>query len=138
MIRYALLLRYTSAQSYKMLLEKFPLPSFSLLQKLHQGGVDSIKAAKILRDKGELCNDIILIADEMYVGASEEGEFYSGVVCFMISGLKKTVPTVIKACPVTTAKGKWVFNEFIKCLTNLADMLCLTYVGLLLTIIGLM
>ena len=30
-IRYALLLRYTSAQAYKLLLEKLPLPSMSLL-----------------------------------------------------------------------------------------------------------
>ena len=36
MIRYALLLRYTSLQSYKLLLEKFPLPSISLLNKLQQ------------------------------------------------------------------------------------------------------
>ena len=33
MISYALLLRYTSLQSYKLLLEKFPLPSISLLNK---------------------------------------------------------------------------------------------------------
>ena len=33
MIRYALLLRYTSFQAYKLLLEKFPLPSMSLLKK---------------------------------------------------------------------------------------------------------
>ena len=31
-VRYALLLRYTSIQSYRMLLEHFPLPSLSLLQ----------------------------------------------------------------------------------------------------------
>ena len=36
MIRYALLLRYTSLQSYKLLLDKFPLPSISLLNKLQQ------------------------------------------------------------------------------------------------------
>ena len=34
LIRYALLLRYTSHQAYKLLLEKFPLPSFSLLEKI--------------------------------------------------------------------------------------------------------
>ena len=33
LIRYALLLHYTSKQAYKLLLEKFPLPSFSLLEK---------------------------------------------------------------------------------------------------------
>ena len=37
MIRYALLLRYTSLQSYTLLLEKNPLPSISLLNKLQQG-----------------------------------------------------------------------------------------------------
>ena len=33
LIRYALRLRYTSRQAYKLLLEKFPLPSFSLSEK---------------------------------------------------------------------------------------------------------
>ena len=67
MIRYALLLRYTSLQSYKLLLEKFPLPSISLLNKLQQGGVDVFKAVKILREKGEISDDVILMADEMYL-----------------------------------------------------------------------
>ena len=66
-IRYALLLRYTSLQSYKLLLEKFPLPSISLLNKLQQGGVDAFKTVKILREKGEISDDVILMADEMYL-----------------------------------------------------------------------
>ena len=37
MIRYALLLRYTSAQAYRVLLQQFPLPSFSLLSKIQKG-----------------------------------------------------------------------------------------------------
>ena len=90
MIRYALLLRYTSSQAYKRLLEKFPLPSFSLLQKLHKGGVDSIKAAKVLMEKVKLSSVIILMADEIflqkgtqyhggdYVGANEDGTLYTG------------------------------------------------------------
>ena len=52
MIRYALLLRYASLQSYKLLLENFPLASISLLSILQQGGVDAFKAVKILREKG--------------------------------------------------------------------------------------
>ena len=67
MIRYALLLRYTSFQSYKLLLEKFPLPSMSLLNILQQGGVDAFKAVKLLREKGEISDDVILMADEMYL-----------------------------------------------------------------------
>ena len=47
MIRYALLLRYTSFQAYKLLLEKFPLPSMSLLKKTQQGGIDVVKAIKV-------------------------------------------------------------------------------------------
>ena len=35
-LQYALLLRYTSRQSYALLLTQFPLPSFSLLTKLAQ------------------------------------------------------------------------------------------------------
>ena len=55
MIRYALLLRYTSLQSYKLPLERFPLTSISLLNKLQQGGIDAFKARKTLREKGEIC-----------------------------------------------------------------------------------
>ena len=52
MICYALILRYASFQCYKLLLETFPLPSISLLNKLQTGGVDAIKAVKSLRKKG--------------------------------------------------------------------------------------
>jgi hypothetical protein len=133
LIRYALLLRYTSAQAYKLLLDKFPLPSFSLLQNLQKGGVDSVKAAKILNEKGEISKDIVLMADEMYlqkssqyyagnyVGANEEGDLYKGIVVFMISGLKKTVPTVIKASPETTVNGEWLANELSLCIIDLIN-----------------
>ena len=107
MIRYALLLRYTSLQSYKLLLEKCPLPSISLLNKLQQGGVDAFKAVKILREKQEISDDVILMADEMYlqkctqfhggeyIGADVEGNLYKGVVALMIQGLKKSISFVI-------------------------------------------
>ena len=48
MIRHGLYLRHTSFQAYKQLLEKFSLPSISLLSQIQQGGVNSIKALKIL------------------------------------------------------------------------------------------
>ena len=130
MIRYALLLRYTSAQAYRLLLEQFPLPSFSLLSKLH-GGVDSVKAAKLLLEKKEISTDIILIADEMYlqkeeqfhalqrVGANEEGELYKGIVLFMITGLKASVPLVVRASPEVTINGTWLYQQFVSCLEDL-------------------
>ena len=40
MLQFALLLRYTSAQAYMLLLDHFPLPSMSLLEKLTQEGVN--------------------------------------------------------------------------------------------------
>ena len=43
MIRYALFLRYNSLQCYKLLLEKFRLPSISLLNKIQNGGVHTLK-----------------------------------------------------------------------------------------------
>ena len=108
MIRYALHLRYTSLQAYKILLEKFPLPSVSLLNKIQQGGVDAIKAVKLLREKGEISTDCILMVDEMYlqkatqyqggeyVGADEEGNLFKGIIVFMIVGLKKSIHMLFK------------------------------------------
>ena len=67
MIRFALHLRYTSLQSYKLFLEKFPLPSISTLHRIQAGGVDSLKAAKKPREKGHISSDVILMVDEMFL-----------------------------------------------------------------------
>ena len=48
-LRLALLLRYISAQAYKLPLENFPMPSLSLLKKLKRGNVDVLNACKYLR-----------------------------------------------------------------------------------------
>ena len=53
MIRFALHLRHASLQAYKLLLEKFPMPSISLLNKIQQGGVDSLRALKSYGKKVE-------------------------------------------------------------------------------------
>ena len=50
---YLLLLQYTSIQAYKLLLEHFPLPSLNLLKKLNKGGMEPIKAVKVLSDQGK-------------------------------------------------------------------------------------
>ena len=67
MIRFVLLLRYTSLQAYKLLLEKFCFPSLSLLAKLKSGKLDVIKAAELLRQKKILSNNLVLITDETYL-----------------------------------------------------------------------
>ena len=51
MIRYALHLRYTSSQAYRLLLEKSLMLSLSLLHNIQQGGVDALKALKTLYEK---------------------------------------------------------------------------------------
>ena len=129
MIQFALHLRYTSLQSYKLLLEKFPLPSISTLHRIQAGGVDSLKAAKKLREKRHISSDVILIVDEMflqkeasyqsgdYVGEDEEGELYKGIACFMIVGLKQSVPHVIQAIPevtITTTIAGYIAKKLAK------------------------
>ena len=116
MIRYVLLLRYTSVQSYKLLLEKFPLPSISQLNKIQQGGVDAYKAVEILREKRE-------ISDE-YKGADVEGNLYKGIVALMIQGLKKSISFVIKALPETKITSEWLAQHISECIS------CLSKVGL--------
>ena len=50
-IRYALLLRYTSLQAYRFFFERFPIPYLSLLNKIQQGGVDLLNVLKTLLKK---------------------------------------------------------------------------------------
>ena len=121
-------------QAYKLLLQRFQLPSISLLNKLQAGGTDTIKSLKFLLEKGEISRDIIIMFDEMYLqkctqyhggtyeGANEEGELYKGVVVFMITGLKKSIPYVIKACPETSISGKWLAKHVEDAIVSLCDV----------------
>ena len=133
LIRLLLLLRYTSLQSYKILLEYFPLPSLSLLAKLKSSSVDSIKAAQVLRENKAISEDIILMADEMYlrkkvqysgdkyIGADKDGNLYKGIVVFMVCGLQKTLPIVVKASPETKLNGTWMPEQPEECVCTLAE-----------------
>ena len=71
-IRYALLLRYTSIQSYKLLFEDFLLPFLSLLSKISKGKIDAIKYAQALKKDGKISEDIYLLFDEMRLQKCEE------------------------------------------------------------------
>ena len=102
-IQYALLLRYTSFQSYKLLLDEFSLPSISLLNKIKEGNIDALKAAKLLLENSSISKDIVVLFDEMYLqkcaeycggdffGSNINNELYKSIVCFMIIGLKENV-----------------------------------------------
>ena len=97
MIWYALHLLYASLQAYRLLLEKFPMSSLSLLNKIQQGGVNALKALKTLYEKCSFSRDCILMIDEMHLqksaqyqsGVDKEGNLYKGIVAFMVVGLKQ-------------------------------------------------
>ena len=130
-MRFSLLMRYTSRQAYSLLLNQMPFPSFSLLEKLHSGRINAMKAAKFLLDNGKMSRDIVMMFDEIYlqkeanyqggdfIGADVDGRLYKGVVCFMIVGLKESVPIVIKAIPEVTIAGEWLKDEIIKSIEDL-------------------
>ena len=71
-----MLLRYTSAQSYRLLLEQLPLPSFELLKKLSSGDLDSLNIAEKLRKGGHISTDVTLMVDEMYL--KKVAQYFAG------------------------------------------------------------
>ena len=109
LLHYTHLLRYTLAESCKILLEQFPPPSLSLLRKLNKCGLKPIKGAIAILDQGKVVMDIILLLDEKYlpkeahyqsgklVGVDKEMNLFKGVMSFMINRFKKSVPCVLKA-----------------------------------------
>ena len=63
------------------------------------------------------------MADEMYLqestpyhsgefyGANETGDLYKGVMVFMIVGLKKSVPVVVRAVPEVPVNGEFMIHS---------------------------
>ena len=60
MIRFTLDLRHASLQGYILL-----LLSISLLNKIQQGGVDSLKTLKVLQEEDQISTDLVLMVNEM-------------------------------------------------------------------------
>ena len=113
--------KYTSRQSHNLLLNELPLLSFSLLHKLTQGGIDPIKSLKVLLRQEKVDSQCMLLVDEMYYlqkscqyiggtfyGKDEHSEFYNGIVVFMVIGLRKSIPYVIKTLPETKISREWL------------------------------
>ena len=55
------------------------------------------------------------------IGKDEKGDFYNGILVFMVVGLKQSVPYVIKACPKTSHSGRWLTDEIEESLLTLSD-----------------
>ena len=128
MIQYALLLRYTSLQSFKLLLDEFSLPSIPLLNKIKEGNIDALKVVTLLLENCSISKDIVVVFDEMYLqkcvkycgeeffGSNINNEFYKSIVCFMIIGLKENVPHCVKTAPVTFISSEFLKDEILNCL----------------------
>ena len=117
------LLRYKSIQPYQMLLEHFPLPSLSLLHKISCGTINAVKCAQTLRNEGKISSNVCVLFDKTYiqkceeyfagdmVGCNSKSYLYKGLVCFMIVGLKSSIPFVIKSSPDTKINADWLKKE---------------------------
>ena len=53
-----------------------------------------------------------------YVGADSDGNLYKGIFVFMISGLKKSLPIVIKGSPETKLNNMWIAEQFSECIAD--------------------
>ena len=110
--------------------QQFLLPSLSLLKKLTEGEIESLKAAKVLLEQGKIGTDVVLLLDEVYlqkdshyqdgrlIGADNEGNLYKGVMTFMINSLKKSIPFVIEGIPEIKIEGKWLSEHIDNCITS--------------------
>ena len=47
------------------------------------------------------------------IGCDDEGELYKDIVCFMIAGMKESIPYVIKSSPETNIDTNWLKTELL-------------------------
>ena len=125
---FSLMMRYTSTQEYKLIQKEYNLPSFSFLAKLKSGGIDNIKSLAALKAANSISEDIVILYDEMYLeqcdeysggkveGSDTDGNLYTGIVCFMIVGLKSSESYVIRAVPKVHLSGPCLKEELQKTL----------------------
>ena len=57
----------------------------------------------------------------MFLQKDEEGKLYKGIACFMIVGLKQSVPHVIQAISEVTITGEWLAEKISASLHSLAQ-----------------
>ena len=98
----------------------------SLLSKFSKRKTDAIKYAQALKRDGKISEDICLSFDEMYlqkceeyfggelIGSDENGELDKGIVCFLIEGMKESIP-----CDQFISRNNnavWLRDELFECL----------------------
>ena len=112
----------------------FPLPLLSLLTKQSRGGVEPLKAVKLLLEQGQISKDVVLLLDKMYVqkclqyhdgrvyGSDAEGKLCKGIMAFLIVGLKNNIPFVIKSIPKSKIEGQWLAEEIDESIKSLHEV----------------
>ena len=66
-LRFSLILRYTSIQSDHLMQNEFKLPSLSVFSKLKSGEIDNTKALIALKSKGSISEDVIILFYDMFL-----------------------------------------------------------------------
>ena len=56
-----------------------------------------------------------------YIGADKDGNLYKGIVVFMVCGLQKNLPIVVKASPETKLNGTSMSEQLEECVCTLAE-----------------
>ena len=117
----------------RLLLEKVPMLSLLLSNKIKQGRVDALKELKTVHEKGSFSFDCILMIDEVYlqksaqyqsgeyVGVDEEGNLYKGIVAFMVVGFRLSIPFVVQVIPEVTFNKQWLAETFSDNVDNLIE-----------------
>ena len=134
LLQLALMLRYTLLLAYQLLVKHFPLPSVSLLRRLSQRGLEPLKAVKLLLNGRKIDKDIALLTDEMYlqkellsqqgklISCDDNDNLFKRIMTFMIVGVWKNVPFMVKAVPESKIEGKWLSGQIIKNIQSLHEI----------------
>ena len=118
LLQLALMLHNILLPAYQLLVKHFPLPLVSLLKRLSQGGLEPLKAVKLLLNVHKIDKDIVLLTDKTYlqkklqfqqgklISCDDNGNLFKGIMTFMIVGVRMNVLFVVKAVPESKIEGK--------------------------------
>ena len=108
--------------------------SLSLLHKTASSNVGTAAVTTALKQQGRISENVILILDEIYHQKSAEyfggdtfrtnegWDLYKGMLCFMILGLKNSIPCVIKSVPEKELRCQFIKDSLIECLKILHEL----------------
>ena len=134
LLQLALMLRYTLLPAYQLLVNHLPLPSISLLKRLNQGGVEPLKAVKLLLNERKIDKDIVLLTNEMYlqkevqfqqgklIGCDDNDDLFEGIMTFMITGIRKNVPFAVQSSARIENRGKLLFGQIVESIQSLHEI----------------